>query len=63
MNLTKNIGENDRKIRMIAGALILLWGLFAHNWLGLIGLIILGTAVLRSCPAYTLMQMDTLEKK
>lgn len=63
MELKKNIGENDRKIRLIAGILIIFWGVFAHNWLALIGLALMATAFFRSCPAYTLMTMDTLDKK
>ncbi len=63
MNLTKNIGENDRKIRLIAGVVIALWGVLTMNWLGIIGVALIVTAYYRSCPAYTLMQMDTLEKK
>ncbi|MBK1645408.1 hypothetical protein CKO25_12285 [Thiocapsa imhoffii] len=62
MELTKNMGEQDRKIRLIAGVVILLWAVVAQSWLGIIGLILLGTAYVRSCPAYTLMKMDTLEK-
>lgn len=63
MELTKNIGETDRKIRFAAGALIILWGLFDSNWLGLVGLVLIATAYVRSCPAYSLMTMSTVEKE
>ncbi|CRI66676.1 conserved hypothetical protein [Thiocapsa sp. KS1] len=63
MELKKNIGENDRKIRLIAGLVIVLWGVFAANWLGLVGVALIATAFLRLCPAYTVMTMDTLETK
>ncbi|WP_373507618.1 DUF2892 domain-containing protein [Thiocapsa sp.] len=63
MEFTKNIGEKDRKVRLAAGALIILWGVFAHSWIALIGVALMATAFFRSCPAYTLMTMDTLDKK
>jgi hypothetical protein len=63
MELAKNIGEYDRKIRFVAGILIALWGVYAQSWLGLIGLVLLVTAYMRTCPAYSILKMDTLEKK
>ncbi len=62
MNMTKNIGDTDRNIRFAAGGAIVLFGLFTQSWLGLIGLVLIGTAYLRSCPAYTLIGMDTNKK-
>ncbi len=62
MNMTKNIGDTDRNIRFAAGVAIALWGLIDHNLLGLIGLALVGTAYLRSCPVYSAMNMDTLGK-
>lgn len=63
MELTKNIGEKDRKVRLAAGALIILWGVFAGSWLALVGVALMGTAFVRSCPAYSLMTMSTVEKQ
>jgi type IV secretory pathway TrbD component len=61
---SKNVGENDRKIRFIAGILAILMGLVTTNWIwGGVGLVLIATAVLRTCPAYSVMQMDTLDKK
>jgi hypothetical protein len=59
MELTKNVGENDRKIRLIAGIVIMLWGVFAQSWLGLDRLVLFVTAFMRTCPAYSVMKMDT----
>ncbi|WP_347338061.1 YgaP-like transmembrane domain [Chromatium okenii] len=39
-----------------------LFGLITHDWLGLLGLVLVGTAYLRSCPAYTLINFDTNKK-
>lgn len=63
MNMPKNIGDTDRNIRFIAGGAIVLLSLFYTTWwLGLIGLVLIGTAYLRSCPAYMLIGMDTNKK-
>ncbi|AFL72757.1 YgaP family membrane protein [Thiocystis violascens] len=62
MNMPKNIGDTDRNIRFIAGGAVVLLGLIYTWWLILIGLILIGTAYLRSCPAYTLIGMDTNKK-
>ena len=45
MNMTKNIGKIDRTIRLGVGLALVVWGLLTQNWLGAIGLIPLGTAV------------------
>jgi hypothetical protein len=63
MELAKNVGENDRKIRIIAGVVLVLWGILSANWLGAIGLVLILTGYYRTCPAYSVLQMDTLEKK
>ncbi|MCG6897982.1 MAG: DUF2892 domain-containing protein [Thiocapsa sp.] len=63
MEFSKNIGEYDRKIRLVAGVVIAFWGVYAQSWLGLIGVVLLVTAFLRTCPAYSVLKMDTLEKK
>ncbi|WP_295400035.1 DUF2892 domain-containing protein [uncultured Thiocystis sp.] len=62
MNMTKNIGDTDRNIRFVAGVAIALWGLIDHNLLGLIGLVLVGTAYLRWCPSYVPMNIDTTGK-
>ncbi|WP_304302806.1 DUF2892 domain-containing protein [Chromatium okenii] len=62
MNMPKNIGETDRNVRFAAGAAVILFGLITHDWLGLLGLVLVGTAYLRSCPAYTLINFDTNKK-
>jgi hypothetical protein len=59
MNMTKNIGSADLTIRVVIGLAIIFWGLLSQSWLGAIGLVPLLTAVLRWCPAYTLLGINT----
>ncbi|WP_286237435.1 YgaP family membrane protein [Neptuniibacter halophilus] len=47
-----NVGKTDRIIRIIIGLCIMLAGYLYGSWLGLIGLIPLGTALIGWCPAY-----------
>ena len=54
-----NIGSVDRIIRVIIGLAILGAGLAYHSWLGLIGLVPLLTAVVRFCPAYLPLGLNT----
>jgi hypothetical protein len=61
-----NVGTADRAIRIIIGlALLSLLFLLQGNarWLGLIGIVPLGTGLTRRCPAYTLLGTSTCETK
>ncbi len=58
-----NVGATDRLVRIIAGILILLLGLYYRNWWGLIGLIPLITGVVRFCPLYLPFKINTEMKK
>lgn len=60
MNMTKNVGGNDRIIRGVAGAaLILLALLGVIGWWGFIGIIPLFTAVVQWCPLYMPLNINT----
>ncbi|MDM7946462.1 YgaP family membrane protein [Oceanibaculum nanhaiense] len=64
--MTQNVGGIDRILRIVAGLAILsLLVLLDGNarWWGLIGLVPLGTALLRWCPAYTLIGVNTCPTK
>ena len=56
-DLTKhNVGNTDRLIRALLGALLLIGALLGTSWIaGLIGAVLLGTAYLRFCPVYRLL--------
>lgn len=57
-----NVGDVDRIIRIVGGLVILSVFFLAEGnmrWLGLIGLVPLATGLLRWCPAYVLLGMNT----
>lgn len=57
-----NVGGFDRAVRMVAGIVLLsLVFILEGNarWWGLIGLVPLMTGLLRWCPAYTLLGLNT----
>ncbi len=60
--MKKNMGKTDRTLRIIAGIIILLAGLYFKSWWGLIGLIPLGTALIRWCPLYVPFKISTGKK-
>jgi len=60
--MTRNLGMLDRGIRLVVGLMILgLYGALEPplRYLTLVGLIPLGTALLGSCPIYTLLGFST----
>ena len=58
----KNVGNTDRVIRAILGVLLILGAARSSSWLGgLIGAVLLGTAYLRFCPAYSLFGYNTVK--
>ncbi len=63
MNLKKNVGEKEKMIRMIAGAVLVVLFLIIGGgirWLFLLlGLAGLATGFLGSCPVYTLLGKNT----
>ena len=62
--MTQNVGNIDRTLRIVVG-LILLSLIFVgpQTWWGLIGGIPLTTAFMRNCPAYSILGVNTCEKK
>lgn len=60
--MTENVGTGDRMLRVVIG-LGLLSMLFWINgdarWLGLIGVLPIGTALVRWCPLYTMLGIRT----
>ena len=50
--MEKNIGNSDRIFRLAAGLAIIIIGLVAKSWWGLLGLPFIVTAFLGTCLAY-----------
>ncbi len=65
--MKQNVGGVDKVIRIVAGVALI--GAAAVGmvpwWVGVIGLVPLGTALLGTCPAYSLLGVNTCpaEKK
>ena len=57
--MKQNVGGIDRMLRGVAGAGILAWGLMTGNWWGLVGGVLLFTALVSVCPAYPLLGLST----
>ncbi len=60
--MTENVGSVDRALRIIIDLALLSLLFFMDGnarWLGLVGLIPLGTAAFRWCPLYTALGLRT----
>lgn len=61
--MTQNVGVADRVLRVLAGVGILGAGLYWQSWWGLVGLLPIVTALVRFCPAYSLVGLSTCKVK
>jgi hypothetical protein len=64
--MQNNVGNTDRILRIIVGlALLSLIFLIDSNWrwIGLLGAVMIFTALVRWCPAYSLVGMNTNKKQ
>ena len=61
--MKKNIGSLDRTIRLVLGVVIIVLGLVYGCWLGLIGVLLVVTALVRTCPVYLPFKISTICKK
>ncbi|WP_372624375.1 DUF2892 domain-containing protein [Falsiroseomonas sp.] len=58
--MATNVGGLDRMLRIVAGVVLLALGAFGPlGWWGLIGLVPLATGLMRSCPAYSILGVNT----
>ena len=60
--MKKNVGSVDRPLRIIVGAVIVVWGVYAESWWGLVGLVPLMTGMLNWCPVYLPFNLSTIKK-
>lgn len=57
-----NIGKTDRLIRAIVGALLIIGAFNGGGWLvAVIGAVVIGTAYVRFCPAYSVLGLSTVK--
>ena len=64
--MTANVGGIDRMLRIVVGiVLVSLFFVLEGNarYLGLLGLVMLGTGIFSFCPAYTLLGTNTCPMK
>lgn len=54
-----NIGKTDQMLRAIVGVAVIILGVIFNSWFGLIGIVLLATALFRFCPAYLPFSIDT----
>ena len=57
-----NVGQTDKRIRMVIGVVIIAAGVYYQNWWGLVGLVPLMTAVTGYCPPYKWLNINTNKK-
>ncbi len=58
-----NVGSIDRILRLVAGIGIAIGGVIFESYWGLIGVVLLATAVFRLCPIYMLFGINTDQKE
>jgi hypothetical protein len=65
--MNTNVGTIDRVLRVIIGAALLWYALFAaqtgYNWIGWIGVVPLITALVGICPLYSILGVSTCPAK
>lgn len=63
VDMTVNMGTTDRIIRIVIGALFLIWALRGGPQWAWIGLIPFVTGLIRVCPVYSILKINTLGAK
>ncbi|MCB2110818.1 MAG: DUF2892 domain-containing protein [Defluviimonas sp.] len=63
-----NVGDIDRTLRLFLGLALIAWWYFSSgtglNWLPLVlGIVALGTGLMRTCPLYSLLGLNTCPMK
>lgn len=61
--MKKNVGSVDKVVRLIAGLVIIAFGILYQSWWGLIGIILLFTSTTGWCPAYLPFGVSTCKTK
>ena len=58
-----NVGGADKAIRIVVGLAIIVVGVVAKSWWGLVGLLPLGTGLIGWCGLYPLLKISTSKPK
>lgn len=62
-----NVGSFDRIVRLVIGAGLLYFALFAqpngYNWIGWVGIVPILTALVGNCPLYSMLGFSTCRAK
>jgi len=58
-----NVGSTDRVLRLVAGIGIAIGGVIFESYWGLIGVVLVATAVFQFCPFYSLFGVNTNKKE
>lgn len=61
--LSKNVGNIDRILRLVIGALLIVGALMGYGVWMWIGIIPLATALMSSCPLYSIFGLSTCPMK
>jgi len=61
--MEKNMGSQDKNIRLIIGAILLVIGFFSSFWLSIIGVVLIATSLMGFCPAYVPFKINTNKAK
>jgi hypothetical protein len=60
MTLIKNVGKTDRNLRLAAGGLLVFAGIITNTaLLSILGLVVLATGAVGTCPAYMAFNINT----
>ncbi len=61
--MERNVGGADKVIRIVIGLAIIVVGVVAKSWWGLIGLLPLATGLVGRCCLYPLLKISTCKMK
>ena len=57
--MEENVGLTDKIIRFVIGSIIIGIGLYFRSWFGMLGIILIGTALFGKCLLYYLWGLTT----
>jgi hypothetical protein len=58
-----NVGSTDRLLRIIAGLVVAIIGVWFDSWWGLIGLVPIATGLFSWCPLYVPLKISTTKRE